>query len=86
MKLCFYDNLDGDDVPKHITHVIISKAVTKIGKRAFECCRHLVSVKVDNSDTLVSVAVMGDSVTSIEEGTFMNCHDLKVVQLSWTLH
>ena len=73
MKLYIYHGLDGEIVPKDVTHVIVDSNVTVIKKRAFSNCIHLVSL------------IMVDNVKIIELGAFSYCRALRFIRLSKTL-
>eukprot|EP00554_Chaetoceros_debilis_P011175 CAMPEP_0194109420 /NCGR_PEP_ID=MMETSP0150-20130528/8911_1 /TAXON_ID=122233 /ORGANISM="Chaetoceros debilis, Strain MM31A-1" /LENGTH=201 /DNA_ID=CAMNT_0038798367 /DNA_START=65 /DNA_END=667 /DNA_ORIENTATION=+ len=73
MRLHIYHGLDGEIVPKDVTHVIVDNSVTVIKKWAFYECRHLVSL------------IMGDSVKRIEEKVFIYCVALRFIRLSKAL-
>ena len=73
MKLYIYRGLDGERVPKDVTHVIVDDSVRIIKKNAFYNCAHLVSI------------IMGDNVKRIEMFAFRCCYALRFVRLSKTL-
>ena len=73
MKLYFYQGLDGEIVPKDVTHVIVGETVTVIKKYAFYKCEYLVSI------------IMGDNVKKIELAAFYGCWALRCIRLSETL-
>jgi len=73
MRLHIYHGLDGEIVPKDVTHVIVDNSVTVIKKSAFFRCKHLVSL------------IMGDNVKRIEEYAFCHCSAFRFVRLSKTL-
>ena len=73
MKLHIYHGLDGEIVPKDVTHVIVDNSVTVIKKWAFDECTHLVCL------------IMGDNVKRIEEYALQFCCALLYIRLSKTL-
>ena len=73
MKLYIYRGLDGEIVPKDVTHVIVDSRVTVIKKEAFSWCELLVSI------------IMGDNVKIIERWAFYKCRALRFIRLSKTL-
>ena len=73
MRLHIYHGLDGEIVPKDVTHVIVDNSVTVIKKRAFFKCFQLVSL------------IMGDNVKRIEEYAFIYCRALRFIRLSKAL-
>ncbi len=84
----------GGSVPQHlretITHVCVHKSVKIITARAFEYCKHLVSVKMhdgveiigkeafEGCSSLKGISLSG--VRVIEEWAFHNCRALKIVE------
>ena len=73
MRLHIYHGLNGEIVPKDVTHVIVDSSVTVIKKQAFYDCIHLVSL------------IMGDNVKRIEGYAFYHCIALRFIRLSKTL-
>lgn len=56
-------------IPSDTADIIIPEGVRCIGKRVFEFCRYLRSIKIPNS------------VTSIEECAFLDCNNLTTMEI-----
>ena len=73
MKLYLYRGLDGEIVPKDVTHVIVDDKVTIIKEKAFYECGHLVSIMMGDNVKVSGVVMPFDSfdTQSITEGRIL---------------
>ncbi|MDE6727584.1 MAG: leucine-rich repeat domain-containing protein [Oscillospiraceae bacterium] len=69
MGFCIENGILRKFIPSDAADIIIPEGVSCIGKRVFEFCRYLRSVKIS------------ESVTSIEECAFLDCNNLTTMEI-----